>query len=472
MESEESGAEAQWRAFEETVRTEQRSFFDGEGAITGARAPGRLDVLGGIADYSGSVVLEGTLAAATCAAVQARPDRLLRVRSLGEGPGAAAGASEAEISLDALLEDGRPRDYADARARMAEPRSRRWAAYVVGCLHALMAEGKLHPARATGLNLLIASTVPSGAGVSSSAALEVATMTALAAHFGVDLEGMELARLCQIVENRLVGAPCGIMDQVTSALGREESLLALECRPHRVLGYEALPPGWRFVGLDSGVKHSVGGGHYARARVGAFMGLRIVESLTGRDLGGYLCRLSPEEWSAVRADMPETLTGAEYTRRYGPLPDAVTAVDPAETYRVQACAEHPVLENARVRAFLDLMREARERPEDTALRELAGRLLLDAHASYGERVDLGAPETDLLVALAMVRGPQRGLYGAKITGGGSGGTVAVLCAGPEADAALEEVRAEYARRTGITPRLLAGSSPGAVAFGARGIVNE
>jgi L-arabinokinase len=153
----------------------------------------------------------------------------------------------------------------------------------------------------------------------------------------------------------------------------------------------------------------------------------------------------------------------------------VTRVDPQETYYPRACAEHPIFENARVMQFIALMRIAeiqqQERPgaiPDAALMRYVGELMYEAHASYSDRIRLGSPETDLLVELVRQAGEPRGLYGAKITGGGSGGTVAVLCTqAPDADQALEEICAAYAERAGIAPRLFLGSSPGALSFGTR-----
>lgn len=291
-------------------------------------------------------------------------------------------------------------------------------------------------------------------------------MVALSAHFRLDLRGLTMARLSQMAENRIAGAPCGIMDQVTSALGREESLLILKCQPHQILGHLRIPSGWRFIGVDSAVKHAVGGRNYTRARVAAFMGLKVIQTLARDEWGGYLCNISGDAWKPWRERVPETLTGAEFKREFGELPDTATVVDPAETYRVRACAEHPILENERVREFLALANLGSAEPDEMVLRE-AGALLLAAHASYSDRLELGSPETDLLVELAMDRGPEHGIYGAKITGGGSGGTVVMLGAGPEADRSIAQVAAEYGRRTGRAPTVMMGSSPGAVDFGAR-----
>lgn len=479
-------AEAQWQEFEQTVQTTYAAFFDGDGPIVGARAPGRLDVLGGVADYSGSIVLEMPIAQGACVAWQWRDDRMIRVFSTTAD--AEGFASEAVFSLDDLMdEDGYLRPVAEVHYCLTGNPPTRWSAYVVGCLYVMLAAyGKVTGGKADerigdrGANVLVSSTVPLGAGVSSSAALEVATMHALSEAAGIHPSDLTLAAWCQRVENTVVGAPCGIMDQVTAALGEENALLVLRCQPHDLMGTQIIPPGWKFVGIDSGVKHSVGGVPYAIARVGAFIGLKYVQIESGKTWDNYLCRLSPSEFFEYAEFIPETLTGAEYFQNYDFYPDSkVTRVDPSTTYRPRACAEHPVFEMERAKQLFGLMQIAGYRagenppgtPPEAAILRDAGQLMYAAHASYSERLNLGAPETDLLVNLVAQEGEANGLFGAKITGGGSGGTVAILCTDtPEADAALVRICEQYHAETGIVPRPIVGSSPGAIAFGARYIL--
>ena len=486
-------AETEWKSFEKLVQTEQSEFFDGEGPIAGARAPGRLDVMGGVADYSGSLVLEMPIAEAASVAWQWRSDRKLRLRSLAVG--ADGFSSEATLSLDDMVDpNGSVRPLEEVRNRILKSPGSRWAGYLAGCYWIMLkAYSKVSLGRVDdrfgemGANILLKSDVPLGAGVSSSAAIEVATMSALSEAAGIYPSDMTLASWCQRVENEVVGAPCGIMDQVACALGRENALTVLRCQPHELLGTQRIPTGWRFLGLDSRVKHSVGGSRYTKARVGAFMGLKAIQlEGGGKLLDNYLCKMSPEEFATYRELIPEVILGSEYQKEYGLLPDSITRVDPKETYRPRSCAEHPVLENNRVRQFVGMLQIAEFREEDE-LRKLeesdpkiepdrelmrsAGELMYEAHASYNDRIDLGSPETDLLVEFVRKRGIEEGLYGAKITGGGSGGTVAILCeTTPEADTALLEICKEYERSTGVAPRPFVGSSPGAVQFGARQIL--
>ena len=465
-------------AFEERLRTCGAGSPAGDVAfaprspITVGRGPARIDVMGGIADYSGSVVFEGTLGQAAVVAFQPRTDGLLRVRStLLEDQGKPC---EVLVPLDELRRGGAPVDYEAARARLTADPAGAWAAYVLGAVVVLEREGL---ARLDGgAGLLLWSDVPIGVGVASSAAVEVASMYAIACGLGLQIPGERLAALAQMVENRVVGAPCGIMDQVTSALGESGKLLALRCQPCEVLGLGELPPDVAVFGISSRVEHRVGGSPYTDARVSAFMGLKVILSrmqarrMPITERSHYLCNVTPRAYrEQFRDALPDSIRGDEFLRRWGPTTDKVTRVDPNKTYKVRLGAEHPIYENSRVQAFIECIERAHA-GDCTALVE-AGGLMEASHWSYGRNCNLGCEETDLLVRLVRRRGPEHGLFGAKITGGGSGGTVAIL-ARKDAAPAVREIAAEYAAQTGITPDIFDSTSPGAYAFGARQYVLE
>ena len=137
-------------------------------------------------------------------------------------------------------------------------------------------------------------------------------------------------------------------------------------------------------------------------------------------------------------------------RKYGETDDPVTRVDPAETYSVRGAVEHARYENDRVLRFKSLLEQ---NPVEPRLLTRAGQLMYGSHWSYGRRIGLGAAETDLLVRLAREAGPTAGIYRAKITGGGSGGTVALLTS-ELARPTVERIAAGYARLTGRTPQVL------------------
>jgi galactokinase len=443
--------------------------FDPGREVVIARAPGRLDLMGGIADYSGSLVLEWPLQEATLAAVQLVPDGRLHAVSLASGP--AEPDRSCQARLEELFQGSVPLGDEAARRWFSESAARRWAAYVFGAAIVLARETG---AAIDGLRILIRSSVPEGKGVSSSAALEVAVMAALAAALRLTLDPRELGFLCLRVENRIVGAACGIMDQMTACYGQEHALLALLCQPAQIRGTIPLPAQLGVWGFDSGIRHSVAGSAYTRVRVGAFMGARIVADLAGLSVvpgssggpvriadsrwGGFLANVTPAELDGeLLARLPETLSGADFLARYGGTADTETQVDPAVDYPVRAATVHPIREHARVREFAGILASA----IDTGACERLGELMRESHESYSA-CGLGSEATDLLVSLVHEAGPEQGFFGAKITGGGSGGTVAVLGrSGADVGAAAEAC----ARRSGHRPQVFSGSSPGAAAFG-------
>lgn len=474
-----------------------RDLFTAGGDVVVSRAPGRLDVMGGIADYSGSLVLEMPIREAALAALQLRSDRLLKIVSLGADDDRDA---LFELSLDALENEGEPIEYAAARALFASNIRSQWAAYVAGAFLVLMREcgGRFD----RGASLLIASDVPEGKGVSSSAAIEVATMRAAASAYGIALDPVRLAVLCQKVENLVVGAPCGLMDQMTSACGEANRLLALLCQPAELRGTVAVPRDVEFWGIDSGVRHSVAGADYGSVRVGAFMGYRMIAEAAGlswtrsdREQAspvvnvvdprwrGYVTNISPSLFETrFRERLPVQITGRSFLENYTGTTDAVTTVDPQRTYAVRNPTAHPVYEHFRVRAFAQLLQlpeqavaDPRQPPATdassrAACLHLLGELMYQSHASYSA-CGLGSEGTDLLVQLVRDAGGDRGLFGAKITGGGSGGTVAVLARRGSAEA-VQAVADEYARRTGHRPYIFSGSSPGAARFGVLRLVPQ
>ena len=456
--------DSQLHAIRRLLENEARGYFTSGQPLIVGRAPGRLDVMGGVADYSGSVVLEWPIADAAVVVLQRRSDRQLRVWSIGPEAGQ-LGRDRVEVSLDDFAEGGGLKDEEAVRALFAE-RDARWAGYVLGAFYVLQAEEGIRIDQ--GADLLLLSSVPLGAGVASSAALEVAAMSAVERAYGLSLEDMRFARLCQLVEHRVVGAPCGIMDQVTCTLGRAGDLLALRCQPHDLLGFETVPDGCRVVGIDSGVKHSVGANRYVRARVGAFMGLAIISRHAGRPPeGGYLCNVTPEEFRrAYYGLIPGSVRGADFLAAYGHIDDSATRVDLDAVYTPRGCAEHAIYENERVKRFAEYL--ARARAGDRSALAGAGEQMYGSHWSYSYRAALGSAETNLLVQIAR-RYSNRGVRGAKITGGGSGGTVALLLDEAEAgegDPVLAIAR-EYEERSGNPARVVEGTSPGARQWGVR-----
>ena len=441
-------------------------FLDPARPVFVGRAPGRLDVMGGIADYSGALVLELPLACATTVSVQLHAEAGLRIASRREGRW-----HHFHFDTEALV-SGPQRERAALAAWFREHVADRWAAYLAGVVQYCLA--KAGPGAAIGLRLLVDSDVPEGKGVASSAALEVAGMCAVAAALNLMLAPEVIATACQWVENHVVGAPCGIMDQMTSACGRQDRLLQLRCQPGTIEGHVAVPDGLRFFGIDSGLRHAVTGADYETVRTAAFMGYRMIAAAAGLsatpEVGrvrvhdptwrGYLTNISSAEYAAdFERHLPEVLRGAEFLEQFAGITDQVTWVRAERDYPVLAATTHAIREQDRIERFA--ARLGSPDPLSTAVG--LGHLMYAAHASYSA-CGLGSDGTDRLVELVREAGAAAGLYGAKITGGGSGGTVAVL-ARSDAEAAVRAIAARYGEETGRTPLIFNASGPGAAETG-------
>jgi L-arabinokinase len=438
-----------------------RTLFSPTGDLVVTRAPGRLDLMGGIADYSGSLVLQMPIQEATLVALQRVDEPIIQIVSLREESGGDEHGSDHgafTMPLTDFIDETLPIGYAIAQAYFKRNPATAWAAYAAGAFLVLMRERGAH--FTGGARILIHSAVPEGKGVSSSAAIEVAVMSAIAAAYDIVLAGREMAILCQMVENLVVGAPCGVMDQMTAACGEAHQLLPLLCQPAEIGGSVNIPDALAVWGIDSGIRHAVSGADYTSVRVGAFMGYRILQEVAGADWHGYLSNLTPSQFEQeFAARLPVQMSGAEFLAQYGGTTDKVTTVDPNRTYAILKPTAHPIYEHFRVRTFANLLKG-----DILANAPQLGELMYQSHASYSA-CGLGSDGTDALVKLARKAGPAQGIYGAKITGGGSGGTVAIL-GRADAEAAVQAIAAEYAAASGHKPIVFRGSSLGAAAFGA------
>ena len=419
--------------------------------------------MGGNDDYTGGLVFEATIREATMAAVQLRADR--RIVFSNPQVKARGWHDHVEFSLDDLAGD------AEVRALVNADPARRWTAYVLGLFHLL--RNRFSEKVNCGANIYIESDVPLNKGVSSSASLEVAVMKGAAGAYGIQLAGVELAEACQWAENVIAESACGIMDQITSVMGDEGCILPLLCQPCLPRPLVRLPEELQCWAIDSGVSHMVSGIEYEAARAGAFMGYKMIcdaEGLKVRhdDSGqiprwtdprwnGYLANLSPSLFrSRYESGLPEVLSGADYLRDGQIHVDPFTTMRREVSYRVRACTRYAVEENFRVHLFAELARG------EVGFAQM-GEIMYQSHSAYSE-CGLGCDATDLLVDLVRAEGVANGLFGAKVTGGGAGGTVAVLGL-KEARPAFDRVVNRYAEARGFTPYVFEGSSMGADRYG-------
>ncbi|MCA1560115.1 MAG: galactokinase [Acidobacteria bacterium] len=283
-----------------------------------------------------------------------------------------------------------------------ERRSGGWGDYVQGMTWALTSHGLLR-----GFEARVESTVPVGSGLSSSAALEIAFGRAIRAAFGLPLGDVALARAAQLAENEFVGAPVGILDQMACSLADTSSALFLDTR---TLEYARvpLPPSVGLIVVDSGISHRHAGGEYAVRR---------------RECAEAAARLGVPELRDI---------GPEQLHRVAELPPPL-----------DRRARHVVTENQRVLDTVDALRRG-----DAVT---AGRLFVASHQSMCEDFEITVPAIDLLTELAS---RVQGTYGARLTGGGFGGSVVVLAEQGRVAAASTEILDQYRLQTGNPGRVL------------------
>ena len=466
-----------------TIRRVAREdqLFRPDGLIAISRTPGRLDLMGGNDDYTGGLVFEATIQESTIVAVQSRSDQRIRISNPQV---AELGWEDAiEYNLADFSKDGKLLPVSGIHEMIQSSPKKEWAAYVVGGIYLLLRD--YHLQINTGISVLIESDIPLGKGVSSSAALEVASLKSMASAYGIDLRGVDLAIKCQWIENVICKSASGVMDQITVVLGEQDHFVPLVCQPCQPEPLVRLPASLFIWGIDSGVRHQVAGIEYEAARAATFMGYQMICRKIGlepkldessllpmwRDQrwNGYLANLSPSEFRAsFEPDLPESILGADFSSAYPIHYDPFTPVRPNVFYPVKACTRYAVEENHRVNLFVELLSEQNKSLRDRAL-YLMGELMYQSHQAYKE-CGLGSDGTDLIVDLVRKEGINQGLYGAKITGGGAGGTVAIMAKkGEQAEDALQRVIDRYHQSTGYLPYIFKGSSPGADAFGVLGI---
>jgi galactokinase len=347
----------------------------GPGTCRLAAAPGRVNLIGEHTDYNDGFVFPMAIDRNARLAFAARPDRRLRAHSVAFG-------ETRELEL----------------REIQPPGGSEWIAYVAGVAWA-MADAGFDPA---GIDLVLDGDVPLGAGLSSSAAVEMATARALCAVSGIPWEAARMARLGQRAENRFVGVNCGLMDQLASAACQEGSALLLDCRS---LESRAVPiPGSaRVVVMDTGARRSLAGSAYNERR-------RSCEAAVAT-----LRRRHPEVRALRDVDEARLLAARD-------------ELDPVALRR----ARHVVVENERPLRMAEALGAG-----DLAG---AGRLMNDSHASLRDLYEVSSPELDRITELAR-RHPA--CYGARLTGAGFGGCAVALVRADQADDFSTRVHRDY-----------------------------
>lgn len=354
-------------------------FFSKYGAVPRVfRAPGRVNLIGEHTDYNDGFVLPCAIDFATCVAAVPREDRRIRVASLNF-----------EHELDFDLDE-------------PPPVGKNWPKYIQGI--GVLLDGDGYKLR--GADLLIDSDVPVGAGLSSSAALEVSTAFALATLSGHKIDGMEMVKIGQKAEHEFAGVRSGIMDQFVGVFGQADFALFLDCRS---LEWSPIPlSDARFIICNTKTKHDLAEGEYNKRRKEC----EEAANFLGRD---SLRDVSLEEFEDKSADMPDIL---------------------------QKRARHVITENLRVLDAVESLRDG----------DLVkfGRLINESHSSLRNDFQVSSKELDVMVKLAR---EQKGVLGARMTGGGFGGCTINLVEPGDHENFVKKMSESYHRETGIMPEI-------------------
>jgi L-arabinokinase len=441
----------------------------GEASRCVARAPGRINILGGVSDYSGGWVLNVPLAEEVCVGVQPRSDlRAVVTWAHGADPGARL---RREIALAELCEWSQRAVDPTIRNRCAEWAGARSARRIAATLGELISAGYLHEA-GPGWTVSLASTMDHLSDTGQEAALSAALMVSLCAAAGTEVDWRTAAEINQRVDQRWYGRPFGTSDAACCLTCQARDLTPYFSDEGTFGAAHRLPEHVALLGIDIGAASPDADDKYARARTATFMGRTLIERILKHQDGGesrwngYPAQLTADEYlEGIRDRIPSRMKGSEFLSRFGETGDPATRVDSAEVYKVRSRTEHHVYEQLRCRQFLECLSRAIRKGESAALWE-AGDLLYASHWSYGQRCGLGSVQADALVTAIRRVGPEADVYGAKITGKGCGGELVVFMrSSPRAREALDGVLSDHEARTGIRPRVLEGSSPGALLTG-------
>lgn len=346
-----------------------------------AAAPGRVNLIGEHTDYNDGFVLPMAIERHTVILAAPREDRVVQLATTAEA------LDDARFTLENKLEPGEPS----------------WANYPKGVIAGFVARG----ANVGGFDALLASTVPSGGGLSSSASLEVSTATLLEQLTQHTLPPVDKALLAQQAEHDFAHVPCGIMDQFISAMGRAGHALLIDCRSYETRAVPLADPDVSVLIINSNVKHALVDGEYRRRReqcekAAAVLGVKALRDATLATL------------DAKKNDMDET------------------------TFKR---ARHVITENDRTVAAADAMQAGQW--------NAMGRLMLESHASMAADYEITVKEIDLLVDLAKQHIPAGDVYGSRMTGGGFGGCTVTLVKTAAVDKVRNVILENYRTQTGI-----------------------
>jgi galactokinase len=439
-------------------------FFLPTQSVASAFAAGKIDLMGGLTEYSGTLALQLSLAEGVEAKAAFRNDNWLRIYSVHN-------QETYSLNLEPFRKVAFPDSpYAMLQNSLKIQEKGVWSASLVGCYFALCYENRL-PLR--GMDIWINNELPIGQGLATRTAIQVAVLRVIGNLYLLTFNKTHLPYLVKKADHLVLGIQTGLIDPLGVTFGVPGKILPVICQPDRVYNQLQLPPKLYFWAIQTGERMP----EVERlkqievVRTASFMGYSLIAKMenvdpktladlrfqTGRTnlpYSGYLSEINYNLYLEKHKDnLPETMSGEDFINQYSETIDTQFFVDRKIIYNVKNCTTHAVAENFRSRAFLQflgaIVPNALEKDEGFRKKHLSrmGAWLYESHESY-LKCGLTDAKTDLLVDLAKKYGANREVYGAKVTSKGIGGTVCIMTYGDKGIEAMYDLHQEFCESVG------------------------
>ena len=427
--------------------------------VSQATAPGCLDVMGGIADVSGGLLIQQSQEQLSTAYIAFRDDQKITLRVIYQSEE----ILQAECDYNEIVGKFPSVNYEYARRQLQRVSSHEAVISLIGCLLVLFDERDL---KFEGIDIIIVSEIPLHTGTGAISSYEVALLKAVCSGLNLDLREFDIPLIAHRAENWVGGFCSGPRELMASFAGHPNKLTPIVCQPGEVFHPIDIPNAIAFVGIDSGVPVSLADEAHGTARAAMFMGytmIALASGATARDLElaretqqwadlpyqGYIATINPSEFEdKFLPILPDVISGQEFFEKYQTSVDIISFIDRDKEYNVLKCTRHPVYENFRAKLFAQIIKNYTTEFQNYSDRlSLLGELMYQSHQSYLD-CGLSHPRVDEIVAQVKKRGSKQGLYGARMTGRGAGGTVCILCGGISGPEHAREVHREYEQAIG------------------------
>ena len=426
--------------------------------VVQAAAPARLDVMGGISDVAGALLVQKVQDRQSTAYVAARDDQQITLKLIYQDQEQWSVA----FSYPDIMGQFPSLNYEYARQQILQTSRNEAVLTLVGSLLILFDDQRL---KFEGLDVIIVSDVPPGTGIGAGISYQIALLKAVSSSLNLSLTEHAIPNVAHRAENWIGGFCSGSGGHLASFAAAPQRLTPITSVPSEVFHPINIPDNIALVGIDTGIPVSLSDEAYGHARTAMFMGYSIIALSSGATVHDLEIARETQDWSTLPYQgriaaihpsefedkflpvLPERLSGQQFIDKYQTTIDVISFIDRDKEYLVRNCTRHPVYENFRAKMFAQIIKNYTTEFQNYSNRlNLMGELMYQSHQSY---VDCGLshPQADDLVS-RVKQGSARSLYGARVTAQGGGGTVCVLCGGISGPEHAREIHEAYQRSFG------------------------